>query len=239
MIASAASSTAALVAISLALEPMLLFAETPPAHAPKAPAPAHKRETLIDVHELRVIERESGPVNYYQIVEESNARDSFIHAAYQPGLQTVTLGAQVPERLQHGVKKIRWRWRAVTIPPGANDCKEGHTDSAATVYVSFKRGLKWYTLKYVWSDGGAKKGTSCRQKDNMFVSQMATILQSGGPLNTWRTEEIDPSAEFRAHFANNDKSADVPDLIGVAILTDGDQMGAFSSADYGAFTIIE
>src|SRR5437016_5412682 len=82
-------------------------------------------ETRLDVHGFRVVEGHSGPVNYYEIVDEKDPKDSFIHAAYKPGLESVTLGFEAPERLRHGVKKIRWTWRAVAIPPGANECKDG------------------------------------------------------------------------------------------------------------------
>jgi hypothetical protein len=37
------------------------------------------------------------------------------------------------------------------MPRGGNECRGGFADSAASVYVSFKRGLRWYTLKYIWS----------------------------------------------------------------------------------------
>ena len=68
--------------------------------------------------------------------------------------------------------------------------------------------------------------------------QDTVILESGGPVNEWRTEEIDPSAEFRAHFEKGNPNADVPDLVGLGIMSDGDQTNSISSADYEGFTLL-
>jgi hypothetical protein len=194
------------------------------------------KETALDARRFRVIDSESGPTNYYEVVDDPSG--AFIRAEYWPPLETVTLGIEMPERLKKGVKKIRWRWRAQVLPKGGNDCRDGRADSAAAVYVTFKRGLKWYSLKYVWAGEGAR-GKFCQQKRNPFVAQDAIVLEAGGPTNEWRIEEIDPSADFRRHFENGDPNADVPELQGVGIMTDGDQTASISAADFGGFTLVE
>ena len=204
--------------------------------APEGPAASAERKTTkIDVHQFRVVESYSGPVSYYKIVEDPD--QAFIRAVYRPPLETVTLGAEVPENLRDKTKKFRWRWRVHVLPKGGNECAPGFGDSAATLYVSWKRGLKWYALKYVWSSVG-RKGQVCDQKRNLFVVQDTIVLESGGPLGIWKDEEIDPSAEFRAHFENNDPHADVPDFVGIGIMSDGDQTHSISSADYAGFAIV-
>ena len=196
-----------------------------------AALPLNAEETKIDVHNFRVVESYSGGVSYYRIVEESEM--PFIRAVYRPPLETVTLGAEVPEQLRQKVKKVRWKWRAQVLPKEGDECQGGvHSDSAAVVYVSWKRGLKWYSIKYVWSTIGIK-GKTCDQRRNLFVVQDTVILESGGPLGQWKDEEIDPSAEFRAHF-----EGDVPDFVGVGIMSDGDQTHSISAADYAAFTLV-
>ena len=50
-------------------------------------------------------------------------------------------------------------------------------------------------------------------------------------------EEIDPAALFRAHFEGNNPAAEVPELQGVGILTDGDQTRTVSAADYAGFVL--
>jgi hypothetical protein len=123
------------------------------------------------------------------------------------------------------------------LPKGGDECKEGRGDSAAVVYVSWKRGLKWYSLKYAWSSE-AEKGRTCDRKRNLFVAQDTIVTESNGPVGVWRTEDIDPSAEFRAHFEDGNPNADVPDLVGVGIMSDGDQTKSISAADYTGFELV-
>ncbi len=192
-------------------------------------------EVVLDVHKWRVIDRESGDVNYYKVVEAPDG--AYIHAAYSPPWDTTVLGYEVPDDALEHAHKLRWQWRAIALPHDGNECLGGHGDSAATVYVSWKRGLKWYTLKYVWS-ATAPKGSICDRKRNMFVAQDIVVTESGGPLGVWKMEEIDLAAGYRKHFADGDPGASVPDFKGVAIMTDGDQTASVSAADFAAFTLI-
>jgi len=75
------------------------------------------------------------------------------------------------------------------------------------------------------------------QKRNLFVVQDTVILETGGPVGQWREEEVDPSAEFRAHFEGGNPNADVPDLVGLGIMSDGDQTNSISAADYTGFEL--
>jgi hypothetical protein len=193
------------------------------------------KETKLDVHKFTVVESYSGPQSYYRIMEDPT--ESFIRATYPWPLETVTLGIEVPEQLRQGAKRLRWKWRAMVLPKGGDECRDGYGDSAAVIYVSWKRGLKWYSLKYVWSAVG-KKGAVCDQKRNLFVVQDTVIIQSGAPTGIWVEQEIDPSAEFRAHFENGNPNADVPDFVGVGVMSDGDQTKSVSAADYAGFAIL-
>ena len=187
-------------------------------------------ETKLDVHSFRVVESYSGPVSYYKLVEDPDG--AYIRAVYRPPLETVTLAVEVPDALRQSTKLVRWKWRAQELPRKGNECAPGLGDSAAVVYISWKRGLKWYSIKYVWSTDGPK-GAICDQKRNLFVVQDTVVLESGGPTNVWKEEQIDPSAEFRAHFQD-----DVPDFIGIGLMSDGDQTRSISAADYAGFTLL-
>jgi hypothetical protein len=181
-----------------------------------------------------VVARESGPVNYFTVMQEGG--QAFVRADYKPPMKTVVLGVEVPKEFQHGAHKLRWKWRARTLPNGGNECERGKADSAADVYVIWKSGLKYYTLKYVWSSVGPK-GAVCDSRRGWFSQQDTIIRQSGGPLNTWVTEEIDPTADFLKHFRDNDPNGNVPELVGLGIMSDGDQTSSESSADYADFIL--
>ena len=48
---------------------------------------------------------------------------------------------------------------------------------------------------------------------------------------------VDLKQEFRRHFGDGDPNAEVPDFVGVGIMTDGDQTKSESSADYADFVL--
>ena len=195
---------------------------------------ASKSELRMPLASWRVVKRDSGPVNYYTL--HNDAEPPFIRGDYRPPLSTVVLGFQVADDDRAQVRTLRWKWRAVTLPVGGNECVKGKGDSAAVIYVSWRRLLRWYAIKYVWSAVGPK-GAVCDRKSNPFMAQDTVILETGGPINTWREEVIDLDSEFRKHFADGDSKADVPDFMGVGLMTDGDQTHSASVADYADFRL--
>ncbi|HVW24089.1 MAG TPA: DUF3047 domain-containing protein [Polyangiaceae bacterium] len=192
------------------------------------------RESPIALGAFKIVEKKSGPDNYYSVTPPP---DAHIHAEYKPPFKTAVLGYQFPDDARRAVAGLRWSWRAVVLPKGGNECESGKGDSAAVVYVTWKRGLRWYTLKYVWSATGPK-GRTCDSKRNPFVAQDTIIVDSGEPVGQWRTVHIVPDDEFRNHFEGGDPKASVPDLVGVGIMSDGDQTKSQSSADYRDFVVV-
>jgi len=184
----------------------------------------------IDIAAWRVIPRESGPVNYYRVVNDPVL--PYIHAAYEPGYKTAVMGFAIPDGQARTFHRLTWKWRAEVLPRGGDECAPGQEDSAAVIYVTWKRWLRWYTLKYVWSAAGAK-GNVCGRKRTPLVAQDTLILETGGPVGVWKTETIDLDTEFRARFGEND----VPDLQGLGLMSDGDQTHSESAADYGGFVL--
>jgi len=200
-----------------------------------APEASANDDIVIDATAWRVVKSESGPVDYYTV--QSDGGTSFVHSHYVPPMKTTVLGYQVPDADRQRVRKVRWSWRAVTLPNGGNECSSKSADSSAVVYVSWKRGLRYYTLKYVWSPVGTK-GAVCDSRRNPFVAQDTVIVESGGPTGVWKNVEIDLAEHFRHHFAHDDPTASVPDFVGLGIMSDGDQTNSESSADFGTFRLV-
>lgn len=174
-------------------------------------------------------------MNYYTVVADPEG--PYIHAAYKPPYETTVLGWAVPRELRRSIRLIRWKWRAVTLPKGGDECADAMADSSAVVYVTWRGNLKWYSVKYVWS-AVTPKGSVCDEKSNAFRAQKTRVVESGAPLNEWRTVVVDPDAEFRRYFGDGRSKAQVPDLMGIAIMSDGDQTGSVSEADYGGFVVV-
>jgi hypothetical protein len=189
----------------------------------------------LNVVRWQVLKRQSGPVDYYQAIGDPVL--PFVRAQYRPPESTTVLGVEIPEGDRKSAQRLRWQWRAMTFPAGGDECVEGKHDSAADVYATWKSGLKWYTLKYVWSSVGAR-GAICDLKRNLFLAQDTIILESGGPTGIWRREDVDLRGDFRRYFADGDPRAEVPDFVGVGIMTDGDDTKTESAADYADFVLV-
>jgi hypothetical protein len=210
---------------------LLLSSLVPSARAAGA-SPGDLRAFPVDLHDFKVLERDSGPRNYYRTI--SGVEQEFIRGVYSPSLKTVTLFAPVPDELRRGVRSFRFRWRALVLPRGGNECKPGRGDGAANVYVAWKRGLRWYSVKLVWSTE-APAGATCNGTRNAFVASDSVIVRSGGPTGVWEEVEVDTDTLFRVHFEGGRGDAEVPELQGIGILTDGDQTRSVSAGDYAGF----
>ncbi len=190
---------------------------------------------VLDVHAFRPVEGPtSGPEVYYDVVQGPDG--PLLRGNYRPGMQTVTMGIHVADHLMRRARRLRWSWRARAFPDHGDECRDGRGDSVASVSVAFKRGLKWYVLKYVWSTV-SPLGAVCDRKRTLLLARDTIILESGGaPGTAWR-ELVDVRRAFIDHFAGGDPHADVPDLVGIGVMTDGDQTRSESGADWTGFEV--
>src|SRR5262249_52375546 len=132
----------------------------------------------------------------------------------------------------HGV---RWRWRVPSFPQGGGEGNPDGGDSPAGGFVSFKSGAKGMVIKYVWNAPG-KGGATCGRGHKPFFAQRILRFPVAGATDTWYTEEVDPRADFVRYFGG--KLQDVPNFIGLAVLTDGDATKSQVDADYADFTLL-
>jgi hypothetical protein len=203
---------------------------------PPSAAPPALSARALDLRAFRSVEGpSSGPAVYYRVVDEPEG--PVLRGSYRPGLESVVMGVEIPEALRDRARRLRWRWRARAFPDRGDECKPGLGDSAASVMVTFKRGLRWYVLKYSWSTA-APLGAVCDKKRNLFLARDTIILESGGDLGTWVQEEIDVRQAFIDHFEDGNPKASVPDLVGVGVMTDGDQTHSESGADWADIEIL-
>lgn len=199
-----------------------------------ASSPALAGEATVSPSQWRVVDRDSGPDRYYASVRDPTL--PFLRARYSPPMKTTTYAWQMPDAGRATARVLRWTWRVETFPAGGNECDSSRADNAAAVYATWKRGLRYYTIKYVWSTV-APRGTTCNSERNPFVAQDSVILESGGATGQWKAEEVDLPSEFRRHFEDGRPDASVPDFVGLGVLTDGDATHTESAADYAGFVV--
>ncbi len=89
-----------------------------------AASPALQHE--LSFHGRRALD--SGP-DYYEL--RQGADGEYLHAEFRPGDAAVKEGIVLPETERRGHFALTWRWRALTLPVGGNDCEPTKTDSAA------------------------------------------------------------------------------------------------------------
>jgi hypothetical protein len=187
----------------------------------------------LDVRSFKVVKQSSGPDDYYRV--ETGPEGPYLHAAYRPPMDTTVRGIEAPEQFKRTLQGVRWRWRVKSFPKGGDECNPDVGDSAAGVFVSFKAGLKVMVIKYVWNATG-KPGKTCELANNPFFAKRIIVLRAGGPTDTWHTEEVDPRADFVRYYGG--KLEDVPDFVGLAVLTDGDATKSEVDADYTDFALL-
>ena len=203
--------------------------------SPPAAAPAGVKGVVrADLERWRIVDSQSGPVNYYTL--QHDAGHTFLRGSYQPPNKKAVLGFEIPEKSRERLHRLDWSWRAVKLPAQGDECTKNKGDSAAVLYVTWRRFLRWYSLKYVWSTT-RPPGTICDRRRNSFVAQDTVVLESGGPTGVWKRESLDLTREFRVHFGEGDEHADVPPLMGLGVMTDGDQTKSESTGDYSDFVL--
>src|ERR1700730_5822668 len=170
-------SSIPIVAAVLALSP----------HLKAADGASRARSFPLDVHGFRVVGEDDDPENpsreaaktYYRTIDD--AEQSFIHSAYVPPMDTVTLFHEVPAQLRQGVRTMRWRWRALALPRNGNECVGGLGDSAAADHVPCTRVLRSDSRISVWRSGTALAATCIRMRNPLVASD--SIILRTGPAN--------------------------------------------------------
>jgi Protein of unknown function (DUF3047) len=197
-------------------------------------APPEDGTVHLDIRSFQVVKQNSGPVDYYKV--ETGPDGPFLRALYHPPLDTVVRGIEAPERFKRTLAGLSWRWRVQAFPKGGDDCNPDVGDAAAGVFATFKAGLKVMVIKYVWNSVGPAHRT-CELANNLFFAKRIIALRSGGAVDTWQTETVDPRADFVRYFGG--KLEDVPDFVALAVLSDGDATDSRSEGDYADFVLLD
>ncbi len=93
---------------------------------------------------------------------------------------------------------LQWRWKAVTLPKGADSRRKEADDQACQVYVTFLRFpslVRSRLISYVW-DSTAPAGTIVQSQKTGLVTYV--ILRSGpAELNQWLTETRNVHEDYK------------------------------------------
>lgn len=122
---------------------------------------------------------------------------------------------------------LAWRWRARTLPRGANETSGATNDSACGVYVIFGKAAG-KGLKYVWSSALPVGATHTKQEGKMYFR----VLESGAGSG-WRSHTVNVVADYTKFFGH----APEKNPVGIGILTDGNATHSPAACDYDDFAL--
>jgi hypothetical protein len=160
------------------------------------------------------------------IVKEDGG-NKFLHAS-----DDKDVSVQVFKRFVWDTKaypNFSWKWRAMTLPTGANENNGMPNDSACGIYVTFG-GYTGNAIKYVWSTT-QPAGTVIEKKPGKFY---IIVAESGsGGVGSWKTHAVNVLEDYKKLF----KSEPSKDPDGFGLLTDGNATHTPAVCDYDDFTI--
>jgi len=141
--------------------------------------------------------------------------------------QSVILGKNVSIDINK-YPYISFRWRVHRIPTGADERAGNSGDSAAAVYVIYKKvmGLVPVTVKYVWSST-LPVGVATQRSG---VGRPWIVVADSGEqeLGKWRKHVFDVRQAYRDTFGSKPPRT----IIGVALLSDANATSSQAFADY-------
>ena len=162
----------------------------------------------------------------YRIAEEEGNR--FLHA--YANNQDVQIGREYTCKPQD-YPILRWRWRAIKLPSGADERAKKTNDSAAAVYVIFDSLLMPRVIKYVWSSTLA---VGTRFDSPVYWRAKVVVLQRGPAApGEWRQETINFYRDYKDLFG-----FEPGEVRGIAVLSDSDTMASVSEAAYDDFMLL-
>jgi len=161
----------------------------------------------------------------YRVAEENGNR--FLHAyansrGIEVGLVKVFRAQETPV--------LRWRWRVLQLPPGADERTAATNDSAAGVWVIFDNRVLPRALKYVWS---TTQPVGSRITNPGYWRARTIVLRSGtAQVGAWQAETVNVYEDYKALFGE-----EPGEVQGIAVKTSSDSTKSIAVADYDDFIL--
>ena len=120
---------------------------------------------------------------------------------------------------------LRWSWRAVALPEGANEERKETGDSGAAVYVVFPGRFRPDNIKYVWSSS-LPEGTATESPYNS-KTKIVVLRNRSTPLGKWVSEEVNVYEDYKRLIGGE------PDEVqAIAIMSDSNNTESKAIAHY-------
>lgn len=162
----------------------------------------------------------------YRVTEENGNR--FLHASADR--QAIQIGL-VQEFRPQEFPVLRWRWRAIQLPPGADERRRETHDSAAGVYVVFDGRIFPRIIKYVWS---STLPVGTRIQNPLYWRGRMLVLQSGSTgRGEWHQEMVNFYQDYKELFGR-----EPGEVQGIGLMTSSSYTKSVALADYDDFVLM-
>lgn len=128
---------------------------------------------------------------------------------------------------------LSWRWRVNAFNGARDHLKKDEDDFPARLYVVVREGFfPWQTLalNYVWADDKVDR----ESWKNPFTDKaiMVPVARGREGMGEWHSHRVNIVEDFKRYFGK-----DISEISGIALMTDADNFGGVSAADYGEITV--
>lgn len=162
----------------------------------------------------------------YRVTEENGNR--FLHA--HADRQAIQIGLVQKFRPQE-FPVLRWRWRAIQLPPGADERRKETHDSVAGVYVIFEGRIFPRIIKYVWS---STLPVGTRIQNPLYWRAKMVVLQSGSSgVGEWHQETVNFYQDYKELFGREPE-----EVQGIGLMTSSSYTKSVALADYDDFFLV-
>ena len=162
-------------------------------------------------------------------VVASDTYRGVLHAKYKD--HTVTIAKPTPQWDTERYPFLRWDWKAIVLPEGADETKGDRNDTAAAVYVIWEEPFPFFVsgIKYSWSTT-LPLGTVSSKRLGYDILR---VVESGpGRLGQWSTVSVNVKRDYKEVF-----SGEFRQPWGIALMTDADRSPNGAEAYFGPFWV--
>ncbi|KAA3603942.1 MAG: DUF3047 domain-containing protein [Calditrichaeota bacterium] len=140
--------------------------------------------------------------------------------------QSIIIGKEVKWNLKK-YPVLTWKWRVRKLPEDA-DAWKGKNDSAAGLYITFKRNFFGIpkSIKYIWGST-LPEGTEFR-KEKLGKPHVIVVQSGKENVGEWVTVTRNLAEDFEKAWGEKPDNK----ILAIGFLTDGNSTGTEASADY-------
>ena len=133
----------------------------------------------------------------YEIVEDKELKHKVLHITADKASGVIMVEASDVDLEKYPV--MRWRWKAVTLPTGADAEVKSKDDQGIAVYVGYGK-LTQTSISYTWQTE-TKKGKSGHSTYNWVVDvDWFTLRDKNDKMDVWVEEEVNVRDDMKKLF---------------------------------------